>query len=462
MNRVFMLNNKPILNFIDLQREFSPMETYRHLPAFQVFAQVHCIPMPLVLSRTENGESKRYVAVYLKKSFWKDILQRGDWPEAQSAPECLRIFKEEEAQEKINAAEIAEAQKKDVHDNEIRLTVDKEVVDAQIEEKLAFICQSGSLGLDQDDIRKAVMLLAICEIAEMNALKCSFAAEPAESEAADVSETKKQDDIANFPYENNAPLTAGVNPYRFWYHDDDMLTAGSGISTVRVEAKGGANQYETVRIELYSKKTRECVEKIELAEGEYRYCNVSDEEIVKFLPSVSISDSLCLLRKDYSHPDITVLASGSESWVLNMESVSCFSAGTKDTGFLFVQNGKVRNSFFRPTENYMVKLKFDMVTAPVVEVKITQDGYELLTASGTVVSNTASNGNKGIASLDRNSRVPLPVMQNDGDVQEVALSESQKSVAVKAHGGNKHRIIFSGDGTAFEVRQEHGVPTIVY
>ena len=460
MNRVFRLNNKPILNFVDLQREFSPIEVYRQLPAFQSFAKVHCVPLPLLVSHTEDGETRKAAACFLDKAFWLGILQNAAWPEAQSAAECFAYFKNETYRAALGLKSPADKEENAVQAGSTKAGIEAETADEQIEEKLAFICKSTGLGETSEDARKAVTLLAVCEIAEMNALSCSFENLQAEPETG-ASDPDQPDEITAFPYENNAPLSVGVKPYRFWYYDDDTLTAGSRITTVRVEAKGGSNKYDIVTIELYSQKDKSCVQTITLREGEYRYCNVADGKIIKFLPSISLSDSLCLIRRDYSRPEISVLAYGSDSWVFHMESVSCFAAGERDAGFLFLQNGKVSTGFYKAAENYMVRLRFETIPEPLAEVVITQDGYKLLTASGTVISDTACNGETGVVSLDRYSRAPLPVVQNAADVQEAALSDSGKSVALKFYGGNKDKIMFERNANPFTVRQEHGAPVIV-
>lgn len=100
MKKILKLNNVPIWNLTDMQREFSPLAAYAVLQDFCDFAQVHCVPLPTCLETKAAEKIERYQAQYLKKEFWLNIPTRCNWPSATSAMDCIQHF----AKECYNAA----------------------------------------------------------------------------------------------------------------------------------------------------------------------------------------------------------------------------------------------------------------------------------------------------------------------------------------------------------------------
>lgn len=443
MKKILKLNNVPIWNLIELQREFSPLAAYETLQAFCLFANAHCVPLPLRLKREENGHLQYYQAKYLKKEFWMNILTRQEWPKADSAVGSMNCFIQEcyDAETGGPAQEGTTA----VQGEEIKEKLQREIDDASITEKMYHICQSGELGNSPEDIRKAVILLAICEIAEVNAMTQVFRSVQHERSVGEPAVPKE------FFYDKNAPLIAAEEAYRFWYHDDDILKDGSRIQTVCIKAQPSTNQYAVVKIELYSPKTGKCVQRITLKKGEYRYCNVSEGKIIQFLPNASISNDLCLVRRDASKADYEVISQGGESWNLKQGNISCIAAGSQDTGFLVLSEGKVMTAFYKPAKDYMVQLQFDMIMMNVVEIGLSQQGYTLLLEDGTVISNGKSKKEQRVCL--RSNRLPV-LEAADKSVSEIVLSESGRTLVALCE-KKPPRICF--DSRDFHIKTEDGV-----
>lgn len=447
MNRILKLNGQPVLNFADLQKEFSPLDIYAQLEAFDSFAAVHCVPLPLQLFHTENGVQTRCRANYFDKAFWQKVLRSAALRETApqqleqktDAADYFSSFVQALYENKIGITKPEDRSREPVEGETIRAEMDGELADAKIYEKLKYICESGGLRGGFADMQKAVILLAICEISEQNALSVSFQSAPIEEASEEES-----GGIMPFPYERTAPLTARNQPYRYWYYTSDSLAQGAHISTVRIEAKAGSNHYEKVVVELYHEQSCACVQKLELEIGEFRCCNVADGRIIKLLPSVSISDDMCLIRESYKTEEISVLSPDTEGWSLNAEGISGFAAGTKNIGFLLVQNGKVNTSFYKAPDAYITRLKFDTVSLPVVEVTIEGDQYDALLADGTVISNRQAGVKQGVVSLDADSRPPLPAIGGINGAEEIARSDTKRSTAALMRGNQRKMIHFNG------------------
>lgn len=385
MKKILKFNNIPIWNLVDLQREFSPMAALTQLKAYEEFVKVHCIPLPLML----ENEDERYEAYYLTKEFWKKILQNVEWPQMESAEAGLKYFLKLRYEDEIGGP--AEERQIPIEDDSVREDITLEVRDSQVFEKLHYICESGKYGATDDEIRKAILLLAICEIAEISALSQQFQnVQQTVSTGTQKDDVKTHTEIEEFPFEENAPLVASEKAYRYWYHDEDHLLEGESIRTVCVKAQMGSNQYAKVMIELYSTVTKALIQTLVLDKDEYRYCNVAGGRIIQFLPLESQSPEISLIRKEADRSEITVKYNGEEPWTLHQNGASCWAAGDKDTGFLLIQNGTANAAFYKPAAEYLVQLKLDMIALPVVEVQIKDGDYQLLTSEGTILSGRAS------------------------------------------------------------------------
>lgn len=398
----FKINQIPILNVLDLKNQFSPLAVYRELNGFKEFAAVHCVPLPLQLVGQEDGTC--YNAECLTKEFWHRLLFRLDWPD-KTPSECLALV----LQEELDGLADGDQEERSV----LADRLDKERADAALEEKLDWIRTAA-----KTDARQTMLLLAICELAEIDPRRTAVS-DWCKSEAVSGEAMKKSSVAEEFPYEGVACLAAGSHVYKYWCYDDEKLEPGATIQTVRLEAKECENQYAVVRIELYRKATGTCLQSLTLGSGEFRYCTVCKGRIIRFLPSISVSDDLCLSRSDYRRADIQVRPKNGEAWSLEAEHVSCFSAGSRDAGFLLVQDGRVNVNFYKAAQDYVTRLQLEMLVMPVVEARVWEEGYELLLEDGTTVTNLPSGSRSGVVTLD------APLLPEDGAVRFKKQSEGE-------------------------------------
>ena len=215
------VNGTAVLNFLDLQSRFSPLSVYGQLETFDRFAAVHCVPLPLQL--TGAGDGKKYVAKYLTKEFWHGMARRAQWPEQVMDVQAWSDFILSCARERAG---------EDAGED----GPEREAADSGLTEKLDFIVRSA--GAEREG-RKAVVLLALCELAEVD---------PRKTAPEDWRPAQDQKDAQAAPgpflYEQTAHFTADGQVRRYWYYDAAELKPGDKLRTVRVEAADGGNQYE--------------------------------------------------------------------------------------------------------------------------------------------------------------------------------------------------------------------------
>lgn len=428
------INHVPVLNFLDLRSMFSPLALYQELETFEAFAAVHCVPLPLQLFSPERGV--RYNAECLSKAFWHGLLRRVEWPEdGGSLAECLVPLLNQEL-DRLSGGDRTERES-------LEEQLEEELADAALLEKLDFIMESARAGA-----RQAILLLAICELAEVDPRKTA-AMDWRRAEGDCGAPAAAPAEAGSFPYEGTVCLTAGSQTYRYWCYDRETLEPGAEIRTVRLEGKACGNQYAMVRIELYGETSGACIQRLTLNSGEFRYCTACRDRIIHFLPDISVSDSLCLSRSDWRSADIQVAPKDGEPWTLNGERVTSFSAGSKNAGFLLVQDGRVNTGFYREAQDYMTRLQLEMLILPVVEARVCEEGYELLLSDGTTATNLPAGSRTGVPALE--SRPPLPELRGMSGVEELALSETGQSAALLMAPGGKSRVFFSGAGKAFHM-----------
>ncbi len=444
-------NDSIILNWLDLKKEFSPWTAYENLEAFEQFAKVHCKPLAHKLS---DG-TKEYRATYLIKKFWMELLTKEI--QLENSPAELSSL----------SAYFMEIVKKawpnhdDPKGQEGRLK--KEIADAEVINKLQFILKESGLPHTLQSFQVALKLLAMCELAEENVYSQNFQRwESAENEVA-VTSTEEQSkfqgkqsecvanqqkseaikkDIRLFPESSVVSLKTRATPYCFWYYSKKELERGQKIKTVRVEAVYGGNQFEKVCLELYDFSTSELIQTIYLSNGEYRDCNVAGGQIIKFLPTLAVSENVCLMREDCSLSQIKVIPKGAEMWQLGLEEeashkVTSFAVGDEsDQGILLIYGGKLMISFYKPCKEFAVKVALRMITEVLVEVYIGRKGYRLLTENGTVISNEPEwNGKSHMLTLSENGRGLLPRIEGEKEVQEVVVDETHTVLAYRFKNG---------------------------
>lgn len=457
MRHILKLNDIPIWNLVDLQREFSPMAAYERLPDFCDFARVHCVPLPQVLVSGENGSL--YVAKYFTKSFWYSILTRQEWPEGSTSPEaCLDELVRPLFEQELGGKDVDMA----TQGQEELQRLSQERTDAAISEKLTYIVTSAGLSGNAGDIRKTVTLLAICQLAEVNPLHQSFRAVEPDRDTPVPEEAKTAPDsdeaqagsgplITEFPFERTAVLAASPEPYCYWYHEEEEPQQGAPIRTVCVKAQPGAHPGQLVRIALFSPATGACVQELTLKKGEFRYCNVSSGRIIGFLPDGAVSSELSLVRTSYAERYYTVIPRDADAWRLNQQGITMAAAGSGQDGFLLLMDGKVSTAFYKPARDYMVQLQFDMVMMPVVEVQITPDGCRLLLEDGTVLRHGRKEKGRRVTLAD--NRRPLEALHGP-TVTQLVLSEAGDALAVFRE-DRQTQVCY--DGAGFRLEDEHHV-----
>lgn len=378
MKRILRIDGTPILNLYDLQKYFSPWEVYNNIADFAAFAAVHCVPLPVRCKK----DGVIATAVTIDKQFWLDTLTGADQYQEKTALALLRKIK----------SETIEALKKDNPGENREADVNREYQAQQPEKKLEHIVKNAKLKDTVDDARRAVKLLAICELSEIDPLRRSDfrgTAESATESARQKSDSLLQDTILPFPMEKTLILTASPTPYRYYLYEEKELKQGETIHTVCVCAKASTrNQYEKVKIQIYSSDRKSVRETIELNPEEFRYCTAAGGKVIRFLPIESAGRNLRLIRADLKSSDITVSGASGEDWSLSLDGISCFSAVDADTGFMFVERGKPNGLYYIPYHSdFMTQTKISMILHPVVEVAVSKNGYRLLCENGEIITN---------------------------------------------------------------------------
>lgn len=423
MYRIYKIDGKPVLNSFELIKSdvFKPLVILDNLSDFLTFAEVHCASLPKVYL---NKNKTRQQAEYLKKTnqydvngFWFSLLKNKSLPAAQSSRECFDKF----CKEFFGFSRLSKenSRKKDILTEEIDCL--------EIDEKLSYICKSASKEGQKDFAPTAVRFLAICEIADADARNYSFKIS-----------SKRTDSLVNISYlpDNTSvlKLTARPEPYKYYYHDDDGLAQGEKISTIKLKAVKGKNIFDKLKVSLYSEKTGELLHTYSIEIGGYRHLNSAGGKIIKFLPTVSVGNDICVYREAYTDP-VYYIKDGNGTSVIkltNASNASSVSAAQDGRGVLFIINGQPYSQSLSFKNNpYLTNSK------DIVEGKLVKDGFVLLHSSGTFFSNLKEFHLKKTASIDKAGRLPMPAVENEkGAASEVVFSGNGKLTAVKLESGN--------------------------
>lgn len=428
------LNSKPIWNIVDFKKEFSPTEIYRQKKEFLVFTKVHCLVLSTRLD-DNNGES--YEAGFLNKEFWYKILSFDE--DISSDVPWIEFF----VQRRISE-ELGETYSKS-EEKSVREDIENELEDAFIREKLDYIIQDCKV--KNTDI-KALVYLAICEIAEVDARGQTFTCDTAENIAVQ-SENEIQDvvfDAAN----NNLVLDASKIHYRFKTFEEDVLPANEKIRTIRLEALASVNKYDNAVLELCN-KNGEIIGSVTVRPGEYRYMNIIGDEVICFLPSVSIENGCCVYRNSYGSRNIKIATDGSQPRTVSKYECEGFVSVGKNSGALFICNGKIVNDYCDVPLDYRTKLIFDMIATSlnIVEIACVNGIVKVLSDNGKVY---------GILSCEENSgnwlnfSVKSPETENVVTLRDsIRIGREQKNeedvleVAFSCDGAEKASLLRSGE-----------------
>lgn len=429
MNRILRINGEAILNFTELKKVFSPWLVFDVLQDFIYFSKIHCLPLSDIISPSDETEEP-YIAEYITKEFWLNILNFNE-----------KTF---EGPVKSYFKYLIYNLIGNIEDKEKKEQLEKEIEDLKIYQKIAHICLKGNLR--DKDAYIVIILLAICELAEEDALTMHFENTLNSSEGKDKILCLQASDIL--------PLQASSTPYIYAYHDSDILKDGETIETVRIDAKTGTNKYDKVRIQLYSEKSKKIISETILNSGESVYCNVAGGRIIKFLPTISLSDDMCISRTGDGH--INILSVDSDSWQLSVKEVSSFCTGTSKEGFILIQNGHINMSFYKGSLDSSWATQLLLLNSKkIVEVKKTENEILFLTNDGKTYSDNPYEKNliQNTVSLDNLNRGKKPEITGIQNPKEFALSNTQKSLCVKTDEG-KNIILFNKNGKDFKISKK--------
>lgn len=371
------LNGKPIWNIVDLKKDFSVTEIYGQRKEFFVFARVHC---SVLSTRLVDNDSESYEASFLTKDFWckilsfdEDITPDDSWLDYFVQK---RIF--EELGEKHSKSE----------EKSIREDIETELRDAFIREKLDYIIKNGNV---KDTDVKAVIYLAICEIAEVDVREQIF--EVAVAEDTEIHQKNNIQDIVFDEEKNILTVNASKTRYHLKVFEGKVLPENLKIRTVRIEAVASVNKYYNAVLEFCNKKG-EIISSVTVRPGEYRYMNVVGDEVVGFLPSVSIENGCCVYRNGYGSRNVKIATNGSQPRTISKYEYECFVSAGKNAGALFIRNGKIVTDYCDFPLDYRTKLVFDMIVASlnVAEIACIGNTVKVLSNSGKVYSILSSDG----------------------------------------------------------------------
>ena len=473
MRNIFSINGTGILTLKDLQREFSPWDIYATLADFVSFASIHSQPLPIKLSYKDDNGLIWEDATYFNKDFWIALLNVRDWSQEPSALKLMNMFIEEIALVNSGAKDlfakdknigIDTEKKKDkcIDYNKEKTAIIAEYRALDIEKKLQHIVKTARLNDSAQNSRISIVLLAICELSEVNALDYSFSKiesketlsndNPyrtkdikASAISANKPATEEDNHISEFPSINDISLSTRDIPYKYWYHSSNKLEPGEIIKTVCVRAKASSNKYASVVIQLYDDVSNKCVHTLTLASNEYRYCNVAGGKIIKFLPTISMSPDTYLCRSDLTKSAISVCVEGATEWTLDENNIASFGVANNNDGFVLVQNSKLNTVFYKKANDYITKMMMSLIVDPVVEIQLTENGYKVLTSKGETFSNIPSyTPEQKIISLDDYSRYPIPQtnLSKSDEITEISLGHTRDCIMIRSKNSKKNIVFF--------------------
>lgn len=359
--RNLKINGNDILNFEELQKDFSLLEIYYQLEQFKDFAKIHCLPLK---NRLFSGDYNRF-----NNKFWYSVICN-DTEEYCAVSKYLIDTKtsfNKAIKNKYGSAE------------KVKQEIEKEAEALNLKRKFNYIfnkIKNVAEDFNKDDV---LVLLAICELAQIDALTIKDFSLPERK-------TEQESDIHFISTDETLILNTTNKPYKYWYHSKKFLDEKEKIKTVKVKATGLNNK--EVIIELYSDNDEQLVDTLRLKNKEFLYCTVAGGKVIKFLSTESGSDGdLRLVREDYKKSEITVIQANGKKSTLSGDDVSCFSVASQSTGFMTVENGKLKYPFYDPAKKFQsVGLRLSSIRNKIIEVRVTDEEYNILTEDGTVIT----------------------------------------------------------------------------
>lgn len=476
MRSAYFMNGQPILNFVELQRAFDPWEALREREAFASFAAIHCLPFRLKKPMPEGYVPEIDDAVFFSKEFWLACVEDEPLPSGQKEHDkthflygsldgiidgsCLPDGYEdvEQSIDETDTAENTETIKpankaqealkriayqfididagiKEAMDRNgsaalvrsSKLAVEGEVNYLRLREKLETIRESAGLSDSREDVKTALLFLAMCELTELDPSKQSFARP---LDFGKETEIAAENEITDFPEGGTNDLFTRPEPYKYRYYAADVPPNDEGIVTTRVNALQG-DRGGVVRIELYNGES--CVQTVVLNPGESRFFNSVQHEVIKPLPVFCMGEDVFVIRESDGLAISEQCDGKIREYSVGIPSVSSFSASNAADGFLAVRDGALYTPLYnRARDSIMLRATLMSVPNRVAEVKLYQDGFAVLLSDGSVISDTDRfpQGERRV-SLDEESRMPLPPLSGMDDVCEISVSPGRRFAAVR-------------------------------
>ncbi|MBR6777617.1 MAG: hypothetical protein IKM27_07710 [Clostridia bacterium] len=420
------LNGVALWNLTDLKREFSPVELYEKRSEFLLFARVHCM---VLSSRLIDSDNDTYEAYYLTKAFWYGVLNDCDKYCSDNSESELWRHLEKSIGDKYSDAEAVEG---------IKTEIEKELSDAEIHEKLAYVEeQLKALELKETS---AVCVLAICEISEIDARSCDYKSTAKNADDAPCVQegiSCLDSDMLDGAEILSVSFKASKQAFRYRKYDSASLSSGSRISTVCIEALQGVNKYDNVMLELYNGDDK-LESTVTLRPGEHRYVTVADGRIIDFLPAVNIEDGLCVYRKGYGSKNTVISAKNKQDRTVAKHEPSAFVSLGQNNGALFVCGGKLITEYCTVETDYRTRLMLEMILSELKVIEMINSGQnvKVLTEEGKVYSILARNGDRYSW-----SRISLKAPEKDGCIS--LLGEKHKCLDPTSNGDAIEKAISS-------------------
>jgi len=342
-----------------------------------------------------------------------------------------------------------------VADEDFKNSLKQEITQLHIREKLSVLLEEVKTKKENPSI--AIILVSICMLAEMDpTTENIFSDMPEESlspfkEHAETVMKEKTQVIEQLKSKTEAKKDNGINkissktlceeteklkcqrqPYRWYLYESDSLQANEIIKTIKLEAVKSNDAFDSTCIQIYSEKKQKVVWEFFLKPGEYRHCNVAGGKIICFLPTLSISDNLCIYRPYYYSGDLIVqYKEGRKSVQLEYGAdISSFSAG-KD-GEIYLRKGCVLTGrYLLSKKNYKIESKLDMLSyESFVEVKVIDGGFLLLNNRGKIRSNLSEWDGRNAVSLYERTWLNQMSGKNKYKIRELCLDESKKNIVM--------------------------------
>ena len=216
MMKTLVILDRPVLNFFDLHNdlhhnEFSPAKLFSQINSFIEFAEVHCLPLQ---TQIKDKNSDAYVAKFLTKNFWFEILRHEEWSsEKKTIEECFIEIFEKKVLKEINDTHSIESvneenfRKRAEAIETIKESYAKEIKDAQIIEKLKFISDNS-----KQSNSNVILMLAIAELAEIDSTKIDWSQWKILSNNVNAQNNEPQKFNCT---DERIALTAGENIYKY-------------------------------------------------------------------------------------------------------------------------------------------------------------------------------------------------------------------------------------------------------